>query len=123
MDARGTNFCLFSETAKAVELCLFDAEGRERRLALPGRDGPYWHGYVPGIGHGQRYGYRVYGPYEPAAGHRGNPNKLLIDPYARAVDGRVRWDPAVFGHAGSDAFGSCSPAASSTGRIESSSAM
>jgi glycogen operon protein len=104
-DGRGTNFCLFSEAGQRVELCLFDAAGVERRLDLPGRDGPYWHGYIEGARPGQRYGYRVHGAYDPAAGHRCNPHKLLLDPYAKAVEGRLRWDPAVFGHEGSDAFG------------------
>jgi glycogen operon protein len=108
-DGRGTNFCLFSEAGRGVELCLFDAAGNERRLELPGRDGCYWHGYVEGVRPGQRYGFRVLGPYEPTAGHRCNPNKLLLDPYAKAVEGRLSWDPAVFGHVGSDAFGSLSP--------------
>jgi isoamylase len=104
-DGRGTNFCLFSEAAERVELCLFDGVGNERRLELPGRDGAHWHGYVDGLRPGQRYGFRVHGPYEPAAGHRCNPNKLLLDPYAKAVEGRLRWDPAIFGHEGIDAFG------------------
>ena len=105
-DAQGTNFSVFSQAAQRVELCLFDSAGQERRIALPERDGPHWSGYVPGVTAGQRYGYRVYGPYAPAAGHRCNPHKLLLDPYARAIEGRLRWDPAVFGHAGRDAFGS-----------------
>ncbi len=104
-DGRGTNFCLFSEAGRRVELCLFDAAGNEQRLDLPGRDGAFWHGHVEGVRPGQRYAFRVHGPYDPAAGHRCNPHKLLVDPYAKAVDGRLRWDPAVFGHAGSDAFG------------------
>jgi isoamylase len=104
-DGTGTHFCVFSEAAKRVELSLFDADGAERRVELIGREGPYWHGYLEGVGPGQRYGYRVHGPYEPMAGHRCNPHKLLLDPYARAVEGRLRWDPAVFGHVGSDPFG------------------
>ncbi len=104
-DGQGTNFCLFSEAATRVELCLFDARGEERRLELPGRDGSYRHGYVPGLRPGQRYGFRVHGPYEPMAGHRCNPSKLLLDPYARAIEGRVHFGPAVLGHTGSDAFG------------------
>src|SRR5688572_30496728 len=108
-DGRGANFCVFSEAAERIELCLFDPDGSERRLELPGRDGPFWHGYVDGIRPGQRYGYRVHGPFDPAAGHRCNARKLLLDPYAKAVDGRLRWDAAVFGHAGADAFGPPSP--------------
>jgi isoamylase len=108
-DGRGTNFCVFSDTAERIELCLFDADGSERRLDLPGREGSYWHGYVEDARPGQRYGFRVHGPFDPAAGHRCNSRKLLLDPYARAIDGRLRWDAAVFGHAGTDAFGPPSP--------------
>jgi isoamylase len=108
-DGRGTNFCVFSDAAERIELCLFEPDGSERRLDLPGREGPFWHGYVDGARPGQRYGYRVHGPFEPAAGHRCNARKLLLDPYARAIDGRLRWDAAVFGHAGTDAFGPPSP--------------
>jgi isoamylase len=107
-DGHGTNFCLFSEAAKRVELCLFDSAGAERRHDLAEREGPYWYGYREDVKPGQRYGYRVHGPYEPMAGHRCNPSKLLLDPYAKAVEGRLRWDPAVFGHAGTDAFGPAS---------------
>ena len=112
-DGRGTNFSVFSDAAKLVELCLFDPDGAERRIELEGREGPYWFSYLEGIGPGQRYGYRVHGPYEPMAGHRCNPHKLLLDPYARAIEGRLRWDPAVFGHAvsgnsGTDPFGAMS---------------
>jgi isoamylase len=93
-DGEGTNFSLFSEHAERVELCLFDANDAERRIALPERTAFNWHGYVPGVGPGQRYGYRVHGPYEPEEGLRFNPAKLLIDPYAKAIDGQVRWDQA-----------------------------
>jgi isoamylase len=93
-DGAGTNFALFAENASDVELCLFDEEGRERRLALPERTAHDWHGYVPGVGPGQRYGFRVHGPYEPPAGHRFNPAKLLVDPYARAIEGPVEWEAA-----------------------------
>ncbi|HEV3375817.1 MAG TPA: glycogen debranching protein GlgX [Thermoleophilaceae bacterium] len=93
-DGEGTNFSLFSEHAERVELCLFDEQDTERRIALPERTAFNWHGYVPGVGPGQRYGYRVYGPYEPEDGLRFNPSKLLIDPYAKAIDGRVQWDRA-----------------------------
>jgi glycogen operon protein len=93
-DGNGTNFALFSENAERVELCLFDADDRETRVELPQRTAFNWHGYLPGIGPGQRYGYRVYGPYEPAAGQRFNPHKLLIDPYAKAIEGPIAWDKA-----------------------------
>ncbi|MGE5136446.1 MAG: glycogen debranching protein GlgX [Gemmatimonadota bacterium] len=97
-DGAGTNFALFSEVAERVELCLFSEEGTETRVPLREVDGFVWHGYLPGISPGQRYGYRVHGPYDPAAGHRCNPAKLLLDPYAKAIDGGVRWDPAVFAY-------------------------
>ena len=74
-DGSGTNFALFSDVAEKVELCLFDAEGHETRVALPEMDGLIWHGFLPGVQPGQRYGYRVYGPYDPANGQRCNPNK------------------------------------------------
>jgi isoamylase len=93
-DGVGTNFSLFSENAERVELCLFDAEDNETRVALTEREAFSWHGYLPGIGPGQRYGYRVYGPYDPASGHRFNPHKLLIDPYAKAIEGAVDWRAA-----------------------------
>jgi glycogen operon protein len=95
-DGTGTNFSLFSEAAEGVELCLFDDEGVERRVALTEVDGFCWHAYLPRIGIGQRYGFRVHGPWQPERGHRCNPNKLLLDPYAKAVDGGVDWDPACF---------------------------
>jgi glycogen operon protein len=94
-DGHGTNFSLFSENAEAVELCLFDGDGDdgrdERRIALTERRAHNWHCYLPGIGPGQRYGYRVHGPYAPSDGHRFNPAKLLIDPYAKAIEGTVDW--------------------------------
>jgi glycogen operon protein len=99
-DGEGTAFALFSENATAVELCLFDApeDGEERdRVALPERTDGVWHGFLPDVRPGQCYGYRVHGPYAPGAGHRFNPAKLLLDPYARAVTGPVRWDDALFG--------------------------
>ena len=95
-DGTGTNFSLFSEVAEAVELCLFDAGGAERRIALGEVDGFCWHAYLPRVGAGQRYGFRVHGPWDPGRGQRCNPNKLLLDPYAKAVDGGVDWDPACF---------------------------
>jgi glycogen operon protein len=97
-DGSGTNFALFSENATAVELCLFDQQGHETRIALPEVENYVWHGYLPGVGPGQRYGFRVHGPYQPAASERFNPHKLLIDPYARALEGDVQLDPAIFGY-------------------------
>jgi isoamylase len=91
-DGRGTNFSLFSEHAERVEICLFDGEDRETRHELRERTAFNWHGYLPGVGPGQRYAYRVHGPYEPEAGHRFNAAKLLVDPYAKAIEGPVRWD-------------------------------
>jgi isoamylase len=100
-DGAGTNFALFSEVADGVELCLANDDG-EHRVELSEVDGFVWHGYLPDVGPGQRYGYRVHGPYEPAKGHRCNPAKLLLDPYGKAVDGRVRWHEALFGYRFSD---------------------
>ncbi len=97
-DGKGTNFALFSENATAVELCLFDKQGRETRLELKETTNFTWHGYVPAIGPGQRYGFRVHGPFAPEEGHRFNPNKLLIDPYAKAIDGDVRFGEEIFGY-------------------------
>ncbi len=99
-DGRGVNFALFSENADSVELCLFDTSGkREReRITLPEYTNQIWHGYIVGIQPGQLYGYRVYGPYEPRQGHRFNPNKLLLDPYARAIDGPMIVNDSVFGY-------------------------
>ncbi|MFC7327314.1 glycogen debranching protein GlgX [Marinactinospora rubrisoli] len=95
-DGSGTNFSLFSEAAERVELCLFDDAGIERRLTLAENDGFVHHGYLPGVGPGQRYGFRVHGPHDPANGLRCNPAKLLVDPYAKAVDGGVAWHESVF---------------------------
>ncbi|MGD9986094.1 glycogen debranching protein GlgX [Pseudonocardia sp.] len=97
-DGAGTNFAIFSEVAEKVELCLFEPDGQETRVRLTEVDGFVWHCYLPGVEPGQRYGYRVHGPHDPAHGLRCNPNKLLIDPYAKALDGPVRWDEAVFGY-------------------------
>ena len=79
-DGGGTNFALFSEVAERVELCLFDENGRETRVDLPEREVLIWHGYLPRVRPGQRYGFRVHGPYDPQAGLRCNPAKLLLDP-------------------------------------------
>jgi glycogen operon protein len=95
-DGQGCNFSVFSEVAHRVELCLFDDDGREQRIDLPESRTFCWHGYVPGIQPGQRYGYRVHGPWDPGSGHRCNPHKLLLDPYARAVEGGVTWGPHIF---------------------------
>ena len=92
-DGKGVNFTLFSQHAERVVLCLFDEQGQETRVELPGHTGDIWHGYLPAIKPGQRYGYRVYGPWQPDAGHRFNPNKLLVDPCAREVEGEVTDDP------------------------------
>ncbi|MGH3763630.1 MAG: glycogen debranching protein GlgX [Pseudonocardiaceae bacterium] len=97
-DGGGTNFSIFSEAADRIELCLFDDAGNETRTALPERDGLVWHGYLPRVSPGQRYAYRVHGPYDPAAGLRCNPNKLLLDPYAKAIDGRIEWNEALFAY-------------------------
>src|SRR3989440_399780 len=97
-DGGGTNFAIFSEVAQRIELCLFDDNDAETRLRLPERDALVWHGYLPRVGPGQRHGYRVHGPYEPAAGHRCNPHKLLLDPYAKAIDGRIEWDESLFSY-------------------------
>jgi isoamylase len=95
-DGAGTNFSIFSDVAERIELCLFDEHGEETRITLPEKTGSWRHGYLPNVRPGQRYGYRVYGPYDPAEGNRCNPNKLLLDPYAKAIDGQVDWNPAVF---------------------------
>jgi len=95
-DGTGTNFSIFSEVAEFVELCLFDDDGTETRVRLPEVTAFVHHGYVPGIQPGQRYGFRVHGPWAPASGARCQPTKLLIDPYAKAVDGEVQWDESVF---------------------------
>ena len=97
-DGAGTNFALFSEIADQVDLCLFDRDGKETAVPLPETDGFVWHGCLPGVVPGQRYGFRVYGPYDPERGHRCNPAKLLLDPYAKAIEGQVDWDQACFGY-------------------------
>ncbi|GLS87412.1 glycogen operon protein GlgX homolog [Cypionkella aquatica] len=99
-DAQGTNFALFSEHATRVELCLYDASGQVeiQRLDLPKMEGGIWYGYLPGIGPGQAYGYRVHGPFAPEQGHRFNPAKLVLDPYANELTGDLVWDDALFGY-------------------------
>ncbi len=101
-DGSGTNFALFSEVAERVELCLFDeapaGSRTETRVELTEVDAFVWHCYLPQVQPGQRYGYRVHGPYDPERGHRCNPNKLLLDPYAKATDGDIDWDQALFGY-------------------------
>jgi isoamylase len=99
---RGTNFAVSAEGAERVDLCLFDPEGGETRLALPEYDGGVWHGLVPGVGPGQAYGFRVTGPYQPSAGFRSNPHKLLLDPYARTIHGSVQFTPALRGFRDND---------------------
>jgi isoamylase len=108
-DGEGVNFALFSESATSVDLCLFDAaqaDAEIARIRLPEVTAHVWHGYLPGLGPGQLYGYRVNGPFDPHAGHRFNPNKLLVDPYAVALLGQVDWEAPAFGYplgAGADA--------------------
>jgi isoamylase len=100
-DGEGVNFALFSEHATGVDLCLFDDVGgteQSRRVPLTNRTDQIWHAYLPDVRPGQAYGYRVHGPYEPHEGHRFNPSKLLIDPYAKALDGSVRWHDSVYGY-------------------------
>jgi isoamylase len=105
-DGMGTNFSLFSEVAERVELCLFDENGEETRVHLPEVTAFCWHGYLPETEPGLRYGYRVHGPWAPEHGSRCNPNKLLLDPYAKAVEGQVDWNEAVFPYRFADPEGS-----------------
>jgi glycogen operon protein len=93
-DGKGTNFSLYAEHAQLVELCLFDEDDNETRLPVENQTAHNWHLYLTGVGPRQRYGYRVHGPYAPESGHRFNPAKLLLDPYAKAIVGAVRWDAA-----------------------------
>jgi isoamylase len=99
-DGKGTNFTLFSANATKVEVCLFDPTGEreQERVALPEYTDQIWHGYIPEVNPGDVYGLRVHGPYEPEAGHRFNPNKLVLDPYARAHIGELKWGPECFGY-------------------------
>ena len=97
-DGAGVNFALFSQVAQKVELCLFDEEDRETRVEMAEQNSYVWHNYLPGIQPGQRYGYRVYGPYDPAKGLRCNPNKLLLDPYAKAIEGNIDGDESLYSY-------------------------
>ena len=100
-DGQGVNFALYSENATAVELCLFEGEDdttETARIRVKEQTNHIWHVYIPGLKPGQLYGYRVYGPYEPQNGHRFNPAKLLIDPYAKAISGTIQWNDALFGY-------------------------
>ncbi len=100
-DGDGVNFALYSENATKVELCLFDKDKpiqESQRVSLKERTHDVWHVYIPGLKLGQLYGYRVHGPYEPENGHRFNPNKLVIDPYAKAISGTIEWDDSLFGY-------------------------
>ena len=99
-DGEGVNFALFSEHAEKVELCIFDDKGRRelQRVVLPERTDQVWHGYLPQARPGMLYGYRVYGRYDPQNGLRFNPNKLLLDPYAKTTTGLIEWSNAMFGY-------------------------
>jgi glycogen operon protein len=97
-DGKGTNFALFSRNAEKVELCLFDGRGNEERITMPEYTDEVWNCYIPGVKPGQAYGWRAYGKYDPHAGHRFNGNKLLLDPYARAFEGALKFSPALFGY-------------------------
>jgi len=100
-DGQGVNFALYSDNATAVELCLFDEDNNTTesvRIRVKERTNHIWHVYIPGLAPGQLYGYRVYGPYDPPNGHRFNPNKLLIDPYAKAISGTIEWNDSLFGY-------------------------
>src|SRR5580698_1103998 len=97
-DGGGTNFALFSEIAEKVELCLIDDDGQETRINLDEVDGYVWHAYLPDVNPGQRYGFRVHGPFDPASGHRCDPSKLLLDPYGKCFDGEFKFDQALFSY-------------------------
>ncbi len=105
-DGAGVNFAIYSEHAERVELCLFSGDEPPKetdRIALPEQTNQVWHGYFPDVRPGQLYGYRVYGPYDPANGHRFNPNKVLLDPYAKAIGRPLLWDDSLFGYRVGDA--------------------
>src|SRR5246127_2393290 len=97
-DGAGTNFSVFSEVAEKVELCLIATDGTEERIPLDEVDGFVWHAYLPAITPGQRYGFRVHGPWNPAAGDRCDPSKLLLDPYGKAFDGHFKEGPELFSY-------------------------
>ncbi len=99
-DGKGTNFAVFSANATKVEICMFDGTGEREleRIELPEYTDQVWHGYLPDVKANAVYGYRVHGPYDPNNGHRFNPNKLLLDPYACAHIGELKWNPAVYGY-------------------------
>lgn len=97
-DGAGVNFALFSQVAEKVELCLFDDNDNETRVAMTEQNSYVWHNYIPGLQPGQRYGYRVYGPFDPDRGLRCNPNKLLLDPYAKAIEGNIDGDESLFSY-------------------------
>ncbi|MEI2731500.1 MAG: glycogen debranching protein GlgX [Dermatophilaceae bacterium] len=107
-DGAGVNFALFSEVAERVEVCLIDDDGVETRVDAPEHDAFVWHVYLPTIQPGQRYGFRVHGPYDPSRGQRCNPAKLLLDPYAKAIDGEMRNDPSLFAYSFDDPLGGLS---------------
>jgi glycogen operon protein len=113
-DGSGTNFSIFSEAAERVELCLLDGQGNQTCIDLPEMSGFCWHGYLPDVGPGQRYGFRVHGPWDPALGRRCDPSKLLLDPYAKAIEGQVDWNEAVFSYHFNDPEGPPNQADSST---------
>ncbi|WP_127127845.1 glycogen debranching protein GlgX [Georgenia sp. SYP-B2076] len=102
-DGTGINFALYSSVAERVELCLLDDDGTETRVEVTEVDAHVWHAYLPGGQPGQRYGYRVHGPYDPAAGHRCDPSKFLLDPYAKAIDGQIDGDPSLYSYDFEDA--------------------
>ena len=118
-DGRGVNFALFSENAEKVELCLFDGGGKQEteRIALPEYTNQIWHGYVAGLHPGQLYGYRVHGPYDPRHGHRFNPQKLLIDPYATVIEGPILLSDAHFGYRRDGARGDVAPDKRDSARV------
>ena len=97
-DGAGVNFALFSEVAEKVELCLIGERGAETRVEMRETDAFVHHVYLPGVQPGQRYGYRVHGPFDPAQGHRCNPAKLLLDPYAKAIEGQIDGDESLFSY-------------------------
>src|SRR5262249_53449036 len=111
-DGQGVNFALFSQHATGVELCLFDSPdspAESERIAMPEQTDDVWHVYLPGVQPGQMYGYRVCGPYEPEEGHRFNPAKLLVDPYARAITGQLEWNDALYGFTIGDPYEDLTP--------------